>query len=94
MSVRTVKRKSLKLAVAVLLSAALTSGCMTVSSAVPGDMTHSGDIWFVEQMVSPGPAMVRMVLSSKVFYCPMVEDADGQGVIEACYEARLPKDYR
>jgi len=76
-----------------VLAAALSVGCLTISSSTPGSRDTTGDFWFVQSTVSPGPPMMAMVLESKIYYCPAVDSEDGPQV-DACYEATVPERFR
>ena len=81
--------------VLLLLVSGLFAGCLTVSSSLPGSQDTTGDLWFVQDTVPPGPSMpgMRLVLESKIYYCPAVQSADGPR-IEPCYEATVPERFR
>jgi len=81
--------------VLLLLAAGLFAGCLTISSSMPGSRDTTGDVWFVQDTVPPGPSLPGMgvVLESKIFYCPAVE-AEGAPRIDTCYEATVPERFR
>ena len=85
-------KRSLVLALSVLSLLTLTS-CLTISSSMPGSRDTTGDFWFVQSTVSPGPPMMSMVLESKIYYCPAVDSKDGPR-IDSCYEATVPERFR
>jgi len=73
----------------------LLSGCVTVGWTSAEHRDPLDEFWLVRQRTVPAPIPepFKIVLESRIFYCPVVESERGHR-LEACYEAEVPEKFR